>query len=415
MSSDRPGPETIPERVRRTESPAVVLGVGSNGLSFMRSLGRRRIPVTAVEAWRELGMLSRYCRPFVSPDPVGDESATLRFFEDLARELRSRGVLLATTDAFVSFIAKYHSELERHYDFNVSDLTTIESLTNKKRQYDFARSMGVPIPRTLFPSEADIERIATDMTYPCILKPHYSHLWQKYLAAHPEQRWGKVAEVQSPPELVQTHQEMSRSGLKFMVQEKIGGGDDQLYGVLTYLDRSGEALAIFTKRKLRQCPKDYGVGSFQIGVWEPEVAELGLRLLRGLKFRGLAGVEFKKDANDGQLKLMEINPRSISQTYHAVASGVDVPYIAYRDALGARVEPAMRFREGIKWLNFGLDLESFRAYRRERVLELAQWVQSWKGERCYAFFAWDDPMPGTVGLGQVLLDEARRWSHLRSA
>jgi len=384
----------------RGRAPALVVGTGSNGISFIKSLGRKGVPVIAMDTWMQAGMFSRYCLPLVLPDPAEAEEAFLTSLREIGEALPVRGVLITTTDASALLVSKHRSVLSRHFDFTVADHDTIRRLANKKLQYEDAQRLGIAIPATHFPSEVPIEEIAREIPYPCIIKPNVSHLWGAFLKDHAGLGWGKAREARSPAELIRFHEEMETSGVDLMVQERIGGGDDQLYGLLTYLNGSSEPMAVFTKRKLRQFPRYYGNGSVQVGLWEPEVAELGLRLLRGLKYRGIAGVEFKRDPRDGAFKLMEINPRSISQTYHAVASGVDVPYVAYCDARGEKVPTLPPFREGVKWISFEKDLQSFLQYRRDGDLELSGWLRSWRGERCYAYFTWDDPLPAVAGLWQ---------------
>ena len=373
--------------------PAVILGLGSNGLSFVRSLGRRGIPVISLESWSAPAMLSRYARSCIAPDPAQQEGALLDFLTRLGQALPLRGVLLTTSDAGVLFMSRHHEELSRHFDFNVADHETVARLTDKRFQYEDAVRAGIPTPRTLFPSSDGIEEVSRRVAYPCIIKPYVSHLWRSYDQGVADSRWGKAVEVRSPAELIRTFRAMERSGLELLVQEVILGGDDRLYSLQTYLDRAGEPKALFTKRKLRQFPPRFGDGCFQIGVREEEVLRLGLQLLRSIHFRGNAGVEFKRDARDGKLKLVEANPRSISQTAHAIASGVDIPYISYQDARGAPVEAATTFREGLKWVSVGPDFRSFLALRARHELTAGAWLKSYQGTRAFAFFAWDDPLP----------------------
>ena len=389
--------------------PAFVLGTGCNGISFLKSLGRRGIPVVAIDSWMQAGMYSRYCVPIVAPDPIEQEEELLDRIMEIGGELPRRGVLLTTTDASALLVSKHRGRLSEHFDFTVSDHETIRRLTSKRAQIELAREMGVPTPISLFPDKEGVEAVAREIPYPCIIKPSNSHLWSLFLRDHGRPGWGKLREARSPSELVSVYNEMRESGLEFVVQEKIGGGDDQLYGLLTYLDRSSTPLGVFTKRKIRQYPRGYGNGSLQVGIWDPDVADLGLRLLRELDYQGIAGVEFKRDPADGRLKLIEINPRSISQTYHAVVSGVDIPYIAYRDAMGADVRKALSFREGIIWVSLERDLKAFLEYHRNGDLELGEWLRSWRGERCYAYFSMDDPLPACAALWQFLRAEIRSW------
>lgn len=122
-----------------------------------------------------------------------------------------------------------------------------------------------------------------------------------------------------------------------LVTELIPGGDDQLVGYNGYLDEHGHPLVHWTDHKLRQSPVHFGVGSYVDSTWEREVLELGLRLLHRVGYRGFAHVEFKRDARDGRLKLIECNPRFSLAVGLSRASGLDVPLFTYRRLVG---EPA---------------------------------------------------------------------------
>ena len=397
----------IAERIRTSPDdrpPAVIAGIGSNGLGFLRSLGRRGILCVALDSWRDPGTHSRYGLPLVVPDPERDERGLLDLLLEIGDETPVRSVLIPTTDAFILFVSKHHGELSDHYQFNVADHESVLTLANKRLQYEYARRQGIEAPVTFFPEDVGIEEIASETDYPCIIKPYLSHLWRAYGG----NRWGKVAEVQTARELIDTYSEMKESGLDFMVQEKIAGAEDHLYGLITYLDRSSEPVAIFTKHKVRQYPTNFGDGSLHIAVRVPDVAKLGLRLIQGLNFRGIAHVEFKRDPLDGHFKLIEVNPRSSAATYHAVASGVDIPYIAYQDSRGEQAEKAFTFREGVKWINLEKDFRSFLEHRRAGDLSLRGWLTSLRGPRCFAFFTWDDPLPAWYGLREFGLTELQK-------
>ncbi|MFQ5910672.1 MAG: hypothetical protein ACE5IJ_08155 [Thermoplasmata archaeon] len=389
---------------RVNKPPAFILGIGSNGLSFVRSLGGRRIPVVALDTWKDPGMYSRYCLASVVPSAEEDEVGLLNRLAELGESASTRGTLIPTADSFALFVSKYRAKLSKHYYLNIAEYDGMLTVMDRRLQYEYARTQGLETPRTLFPSDLAIEDIAREMDYPCIIKPSYSHLWWTYGG----NRWGKLAEARSAEELIDVYSEMKKSGLDFMVQEEIAGEDDQLYGLNTYLDRASKPKAIFTKRKLRQYPRYFGSGSIFVGVWIPEVAELGLKLLRGLKFRGNAHVEFKRDPRDGALKLMEMNARSSAATHHAVVSGVDIPHITYQDSIGQGVEEGLTFREGVRWIDLAKDLGSFRAYHRAGDIDLGLWLRSLRGERCFAFFAWDDPSPAWLGLWEAARAEFGR-------
>jgi len=117
-----------------------------------------------------------------------------------------------------------------------------------------------------------------------------------------------------------------------------------------------------------------------------EVVELGLRLLRALRFHGVSQVEFKRDPRDGLYRLMEVNPRLWQWHGLAAACGVDIPRIAYWDLLGARLPPARMDGPGKRWA-ISLMAGSRPAVQRPPYVD--------------AVFAPDDPRPALVQLARI--------------
>ena len=134
-----------------------------------------------------------------------------------------------------------------------------------------------------------------------------------------------------------------------MLQERVPGGDDELFTVGSYLDADSQALAVFTGHKIRQHPA--GAGSCRLGVskWDAELADAGLRLLVRLRYHGVSQVEFKRDARDGRYCLMEVNARHWMWHSLSSASGVNLSLVAYRDAIGKPITTS-RQTDGGKWV-----------------------------------------------------------------
>jgi D-aspartate ligase len=178
-----------------------------------------------------------------------------------------------------------------------------------------------------------------------------------------------------------------------MVQELIPGGAEEMYTLGSYLDRDGQALGLFSGRKLSQT-RGY-MGSARVGesLWVEEVVEQGLALLRALGFHGISQVEVMRDPRDGRYKLLEVNPRLWQWHSLAAACGVDLPYIAYRDLIGDPLPPARMHGDGKRWaitLMAGKPL----------ALERPPYVD--------AVFARDDPKPALVQLGRFAHRGVRR-------
>ena len=382
--------------------PAFILGVSANGLSFIRSLGRKGIPVVALDSIPFPGAYSKYCKKIILPEILENEEKWLEFLIVAGKGLPRKGVIIPTGDAHVLFLSRNRDKLSPYFDFSLVEEKLLEAITNKKTQYELARKHRIAAPKSYFPKNLrQAISLAPTLDYPCILKPYYSHLWKKFAENKKEYSRKKLVEVSGLEELVEVYSEMIKGEVGIMIQERIPGGDERLYGFFTYFGKDSEPLAVFTKRKLRQTWGGYGVACFQVSLWEPTVAELGIRLLRSVKYQGLANIEFKKDPRDGQFKLIEVNPRSALSGETAVASGVDIPYIAYRDIIGEKVQKNPSFSEGVKWVDLVEDFKASLLNGCEKKLTFAEWAKSLRGRRSYAIWSADDSLPFIVQSIQI--------------
>jgi len=211
-------------------------------------------------------------------------------------------------------------------------------------------------------------------------------------------RWEKAAHIETPQELHTAFRQMSEGGVELLVQERIEGDDARLYSLYTYFNRQSEPLATFVMQKRRQWPPMYGNGSFSVSCRQAEVEALGVKLLSHVGYRGVANLEFKQDPKDGEFKLIEVNVRCGNRIALAIASGVDIPTIMYRDILGEPVTPVHDFRTGVTWVDLIPDCASFLYKRRVDRSSLWTWVSSTVRSKSHSFFAYDDPMPFFVEL-----------------
>jgi D-aspartate ligase len=127
-----------------------------------------------------------------------------------------------------------------------------------------------------------------------------------------------------------------------------------------------------------------------------------LRLLRDLGFTGICGVEFKRDARDGQFKFIEINPR-FELAHHLLATaGVDVARAMYSDITGYQLKGDNSYRTGMRWISLTLDLKASLRMFASGDLSFSAWIRSMCNVRTEALLTWDDPLPGLFSYGRTL-------------
>jgi len=368
--------------------PAVLLGGAVNALSVARSLWRRGVAVDLLADGRSdsVSVYSRACRRYVRPSSEDVSGDWMRW---LAGE--PSAALLPCSDEGVEFIARNRPALESmgHRPIEADD-DALLAMLDKQRAYELARRAGVPAPRTkAVTSVAELEDL--DFTYPCGVKPIQSHLFARQF--HPNAKGAMLTSAEHARRVLGP---VVEAGYGMLLTEVVAGPDDRYCSYYTYLDSAGEPLVNFTKRKLRQYPTHFGLGSYHITKWDLEVAELGLRFARAAGLRGVVNVEFKHDINDGQLKLIECNPRFTAANEQVRAAGIDLAEIAYNRLAGIESPMPERFRDGLGlWLIVD-DIRALRDYRQAGELTIFAWLRTLLHRQVAPMFAWSDPRPSAV-------------------
>jgi D-aspartate ligase len=332
------------ERIAGATRPAaIVVDVGwVNGLAAIRSLGRAGAPVIAVDHRESaLGFRSRYAVPVLSPDPQ-DEEAFVSFIAELGHQLAGPVPVFPTHDEPLNAIARGAERLGEQFRYPFPPWNVLQRIQSKRAQYEAAEAAGVPVPRTRAPgSAAEARAAAEELGLPVLVKPSATEGFKR--------RFRRQAfRCETAEEAERAYAEAEE--YEPLVQELIPGGDDALFTLGSYLDSGGEPLGLFCGRKLQQTPPG-GIGTCRVGeaLWDEEVVDRGLTLLRALEFTGLSQVELKRDARDGTLRLMEVNPRLWQWHGLAAACRVDLPRIAYEDLLGERPDPVSANGRHRRW------------------------------------------------------------------
>jgi predicted ATP-grasp superfamily ATP-dependent carboligase len=368
--------------------PAVVLGLGQNGLASVRALGRRGVPVIGIDDdLARPGAHSRYCRAVHCPGFRTGGDALLAFLLDLGARLPSPAFLLPSGDLNLRLMSEHRDTLARFYRFVLPSPEGVDLALDKRAFYAFAEAHGFSVPQTRVATPDTVAEVARDARYPAILKPALREMaWRTDHGV-------KLYEVHSADELRARYDELSPICPDILVQELIPGPDTSLVFSLTYVDAFGEPVAMFTGRKLRQYRPRFGTSSMARSEWNPAVAETTIEILKALKYRGYGSVEFKQDPRDGQLRAIEVTARTWYPHGLATACGINLPYIAYADALGLPIPGTLGFEDGVTWIDEDRDVRSAVESIRAGSLTVRAWLGSYRGRRTYALAATDDPGP----------------------
>jgi predicted ATP-grasp superfamily ATP-dependent carboligase len=383
--------------------PAVLLGGENIAVSAARSLSAEGARVYALGDATDPVRASRHCHSFV--DVGARKGVADRYLEWLRADGPRAGAVLPCDDDSLEMIARNRAALvEWGYSPIEADDEVLLAMLDKDRTYELSRQAGVPTPRTVaVRTREEAARAAGEFMYPCALKPLSSHEFAQHFGI-----LQKVLLAEDRDELMAAFEQTLEHGVEMLVTEIIPGGDDQYFSYYSYLDPDGRPLYHFCKRKLRQWPVHFGLTTYHEAIWDPRVAELGLKFFQGVGLRGVGNVEFKLDPRDGEYKIIECNHRFTAASDLVRHVGIDMPVIAYRRALGLPVEPVRGYRVGVRMWHPVEDVRSLRGYRAEGSLTVGAWLRSLMHRQHFPLWSPSDPGPSFASMSVKLRRQGRK-------
>jgi D-aspartate ligase len=376
-----------------TRTEAFVLGMNETGLTAVRCLGREGIAVKGFDiAAKRAGFRSRYCSGAVCPDPLHQADDLVRFLRGQVRDGSRQIVLVPTSDLFFLFLSRHRAQLADKFLMNLPATDVAESVVNKRTLYELAAAHGAAFPNSFFPGTYDEALAIKDsLRYPAFIKPYWGHEWRRHFGGR-----HKGFKVQSADEFLARFREVLESGHSALVQSYVTSADDNLFSLSLYVSRTGEVLGAFPRRQVRQYPPNSGTVSLAVSERNAELVADGARFCQSIGYRGIAGLEYKRDREDNQYKLLDFNPRLMLSDALTAYCGINLPLMQYLDLTGQRPAPRREHAQGVKWLESIADFRAFKEYHERGELGLKDWLKSVWGAKVFALFAWDDPLPFLV-------------------
>jgi D-aspartate ligase len=369
---------------------AVVLGGDYQGLGIVRSLGRQGIPICVIDDEYSISRFSRYTQFAIRVADLRNEAATIQSLIDIGNGLNLKGwVLFPTREELVAALSRHRCELLKLFRVPTAPWSTVQWMWDKRNTYQLADELKIPIPETWVPkTPEDVEKITTAL--PLALKPaikeHFFYAtkvkaWRADTKDELGELLGRANSIAGPGEI--------------LVQDLIPGDGKHQLGYCAFF-KDGRAVGSMVTRRRRQHPHEFGRAStFVETIDMPIVESLSERFLRKINYYGLVEVEFKLDPRDGQLKLLDVNPRTWG--YHSLGrpAGVDFPYMLYSDQIGMPVEDR-RGKAGVTWIRMLTDLPTGVIDVFAGRLSFREFIKSLWIFNTEAVFSWEDPLPGLV-------------------
>lgn len=293
---------------------------------FLRSLGRRGIDtITLFDGSNSVPYESKYCTeaykvPNPSDDLVGYKNALLTLAK---RDDVQTIVPLREHDTHV--LSRYRSEFAEHITPLWPAFDTLRKAQDRVVLAEEAAAAGVSSPRTELLDEID------DWDRNRVVKTRYTLVAQEYMES--------LSESESVSSAVMTHLDpgvepdkeaiIDKMGHVPIAQEFVPGDEYAVWAIYEH----GEPVVVTQRLRVRGFKYTGGASVCRRITDDSELESLTRSLLDRLNWHGPASVQFIKDDETGEFKLMEINPRFWASVACAVQAGIDFPYYYWR--LGA--------------------------------------------------------------------------------
>jgi len=330
-------------------------GSKREALAIIRSLGRKGIEVTAADSsCFNAGFLSRYSKHrILYPSP---ERSKTRFVKSLLELVKREkfDLLIPVTDFTVMPISEHKEDFEKYVRVAAPEYETLLKAFDKALTVQIAAERNIPHPKTFILEDVKcIREVAKEINYPAVIKPRMRVMWtsdqattlkvtQRNYACDRFDLMTKYSRIAAMLEKIGVNDHLP------MVQEYVVG---EGCGVEALMYNS-ELKALFMHRRLREYPISGGASTLRESMNDGKLGNLGVELLKAMRWNGVAMVEFKVDKLNGEPKLMEVNGRFWGSLALAIAAGVDFPYLLYKIAVKGEEVNLPSYREKVKqrWL-----------------------------------------------------------------
>jgi D-aspartate ligase len=321
-------------------SPPVVLANANyyGTLAAARALGSQGVEVwLADNTWLGLSRWSSHVRKVIDAPAIDEAGAFLEHLISLGK--RTPGaVLLPTSDETAYLYSWAQARLSPWFKMHHPGITTMLNVLDKKRLYEAAESVGLQVPKTVYPDSAEsAEKLSRGLQFPVLIKPRT----QLFSTTHNK---GKL--VQQPAEIAPAYRAYVASSphdpafaarhpdvVHPMVQQFLPQAASGIYDLSAFFHAPSGVFAARAARKTLQRPRTLGIGlCFEDAQLDEALGNKVRALFEALGHSGLLELEFVE--MDGQFLLIDANPRLYNQLSFDHARGFPIARMMYDAAQG---------------------------------------------------------------------------------
>lgn len=286
-------------------------GFARQVMPLMKALHELGCHITTYSSSKlDMGYASRYPnQKIIGFWDRNNKEASLKALLDLLKT-KKFDVIIPMTDFSAMLLSSNKDKLIQFAAIAVNDFEIFRMASDKQNTMRACMENAIPCPYTLRNIETVEDVLASDIKYPCVIKPRTGY--------------GSIGfhRIDDEEQLRNVFDKAAAVHGKMLVQEYIPQTDVQ-YKAELFIDKNGNVKSACVFNKTRWYPVDGGSTCCSETVSRPDIIKHCTELLRGIGWRGYADVDLIQDPRDGIAKIMEINPRITACVKICFAAGVD--------------------------------------------------------------------------------------------
>jgi len=328
----------------------VVIEGHVQGLSNVRALGERNIPVYVVDKSECIARYSKFCCSFFRcPDYLSN--GFISFLIELAKTHQLKDwILMPSNDHAVYNISKNKVILEEYYKIITPGIDVIDNIYDKGKLLEIAVRCNIPFPKTQYFKSAN-ESIEKDFQFPLLTKGRNGLTFYKstgrkvFLAESLDELRNQLIYISEKYSLEKTFTQELIPDIK--INKTIS---------FTAFAVEGEIKTYWIGEKLREHPIRFGTATYTQSIECLELYNPSQNLLKELNYTGVCEIEYLLDPRDKTYKLIEINARTWLWVELAKRCNINYALIIYNYLNNLKVDYKEEYIINKKWMHYITDL-----------------------------------------------------------
>lgn len=239
-------------------------------------------------------------------------------------------IVIPLNDDVAIILSRNKTELEKYTTIHVNEWSLFSKASDKLKTMQVCMQNNLPCPKT-YHNISELFDDGIEAKFPIVCKPRTGCAAVGFHIAADKadllEYYSKAIEKYGP----------------CLIQEYIPQNGKQ-YKAELFIDRTGEMKAACVFAKVRWYPIDGGSSTLNETVERPDIIQNCKKLLEIIGWRGYADIDLIEDVRDGEVKIMEINPRITGSVKICFESGVNFAKMIVDDYLGLNVAPQFKVK-----------------------------------------------------------------------